>query len=280
MALSLAPGRYDDDVRTEFEVKLERLDPTLFDPIPSQTSPRDRRSLLACQRAVRTFEPSYSYLEIGSYLGGSLQPYVLDERCSRIYSIDPRIPEQRSERGEPHRYPENTTALMLDRLDAVSPTASGRITPFDSDSTAVDVRSIEEPPALCFIDGAHLDDAVLADAKFCLRVMKRPGLLVFHDAEMVYNGLFHFVEHLRREGVRFHAYNLPDTVFVVEIEAFPIHRLRFIEAMLIDNHVGYLGSLRNNDPYRRFANRPVFQSARRFKTALLARLPLPSRLAR
>jgi hypothetical protein len=47
------------------------LDPDLFAAIPTQTSPEDRRSFLILQRAVRRGGP-YSYLEIGSHVGGTI----------------------------------------------------------------------------------------------------------------------------------------------------------------------------------------------------------------
>ena len=44
--------------------------PSLFDAIRSQTTAKDRKSLLALQRFVRLGPKKYSYLEIGSHLGG------------------------------------------------------------------------------------------------------------------------------------------------------------------------------------------------------------------
>jgi hypothetical protein len=88
--------------------RIEELSVDLFDGIPSQTSLADRRSLLAVQRATARRHPEYAYLEIGSHLGGSIQPYLLDPRCSAISSIDPRPSEQPDDRspGFVVRYPE------------------------------------------------------------------------------------------------------------------------------------------------------------------------------
>lgn len=63
-------------------------------------------------------------------------------------------------------------------------------------------------------------------------------------------------------GVSFNAYNLPHVVFAVEIGDAPIHKNPLIMERLVNNHVGYLYSLRDNDRYRRFANRRPFRLAR------------------
>ena len=63
----------------DFEKRLEKLDLSLFEKIESQSVPEDKESLLACQFAVRELRSGYNYLEIGSYLGGSIQPYLFQD---------------------------------------------------------------------------------------------------------------------------------------------------------------------------------------------------------
>ena len=77
---------------------IENLDITIFDKIPSQTSEIDRRCLLAIQRHIRNNRDFYNYLEIGSHLGGSIQPHLLDHKCKHILSIDPRPTKQADDR--------------------------------------------------------------------------------------------------------------------------------------------------------------------------------------
>jgi hypothetical protein len=74
-------------------------DVTLFDHIAlTQSEPDDRKALLAIHDAVARRGP-FTYLEIGSYLGGSLQAVVADPRCKHIISIDPRPEAPPDERG-------------------------------------------------------------------------------------------------------------------------------------------------------------------------------------
>ena len=60
--------------------RVETLDLSLFGRILSQTTDDDRRSLLAVQRAVAKAHRTYTYLEIGSHMGGSIQPHLVDAR--------------------------------------------------------------------------------------------------------------------------------------------------------------------------------------------------------
>src|SRR5215210_9559817 len=102
-----------------FEKQISNLDLKLFEKINSQSTDDDKKSLLACQFAVRELKPDYNYLEIGSYLGGSIQPHLLDEKCAKIYSIDKRPKQQPDQRGIDYVYQNNSTARMLEQLRQV-----------------------------------------------------------------------------------------------------------------------------------------------------------------
>lgn len=99
-----------------FEQAINELDLRLFEKIPSQTTDPDKGSLLACELAVREIKPDYNYLEIGSYLGGSIQPHLLDDKCGRIYSIDKRPVSQPDARGYDWVYQNNSTASIPMKL--------------------------------------------------------------------------------------------------------------------------------------------------------------------
>ena len=98
-----------------FEKMIDAIDTGLFAMIPSQTTDEDRRTLLSIQRFIRK-NGEYAYLEIGSHLGGTIQPHYLDPRCSLIYSIDKRPPFQPDERGRNFDYPDNSTEKMLENI--------------------------------------------------------------------------------------------------------------------------------------------------------------------
>lgn len=254
---------------TVFEEMLKRSDLRLFEKITSQTDEFDKRSLLACQRATRNLLGKYVYLEIGSYLGGSIQPFLLDSSCETIFSLDKRPFSQPDERGVDFIYKNNSTARMLDNLNLVAPGNLDKIVCIDGDVSEIDKTKITRKPDLCFIDGEHTDEACQRDFHFCLETMNRErGAVVFHDAAVIYHGLKEIVEFLEAKEIKFTAYNLPDVMFVIEIGDFPLHRDAEISRMLINNHVGYLYSLQSNDFYRSFVNKPIIRKYREFRAWL------------
>ena len=241
-----------------FEHRITSLDISLFDHVYSQLFLDDKRTLLAIQKTVRSKQPRYSYLEIGSYMGGSIQPYLLDDRCCRIYSIDARPTIPPDARGNLQMYPENSTANMLNRLREVSHEGVSKITCFDADASTIDPKSIAERPTICFIDGEHTDKAVVADFAFCRAVLADRGIICFHDSNIVYGGLTMIIEQLQMEQVQFNAFALPLHVFVFEFGGFPIHESADIAATLTNNHVTYLAGLKSMEHYRDVYNsRPV-----------------------
>ncbi len=249
----------------EFENLLGRLDLKLFEKIHSQTSPNDKRSLLAVQQATREIVSDFTYLEIGSYQGGSLQPYVLDDRCRKVFSIDLRPTISADARGATQVYENNTTDHMLENLKQLTNADTSKIECIDGDVSDIDSSIINTRPQLCFIDGEHTDEATWRDYEFCRSVMTENGAIIFHDAMIIYNCLSRIIARLKEQSVKFRAYNLPDVVFVIEFGDFPIYRSSAISGMLADNHVGYLNSLAFTDQYRRFANRPLFRFVRDLK---------------
>lgn len=165
--------------------RVDGLDLELFCSIPSETSVADRRSLLALQSAVARTLGTYTYLEIGSHLGGSIQPHLLDPRCKRIYSIDARPAAQPDERGVMFHYPENSTHRMLANLRAIGGDLVSKVRTHDSGVSGVPSSFIEEPPSLCFIDGEHTREAALMDFAFCERVTREGAVICFHDANIL-----------------------------------------------------------------------------------------------
>jgi len=246
---------------TDFETAIAGLDLGLFSKIESQSSDEDKRSLLACQLAARELRPKYSYLEIGSYLGGSIQPYLLDPKCERIFSIDKRPESQPDARGLDYTYLNNSTARMLENLSRVAPT--GKITTIDGSTRDIDRSRVDAKVDVCFIDGEHTDDAVLTDFKFCLDTLAESGAVLFHDASVTYNGIQRCIKYLDETSAKYRAYSLPNIVFVIEIGDFPMHRNPAVLDRLTNNHSSYIYSLQSNDYYRQFANKTPFRLYRR-----------------
>jgi Methyltransferase domain len=246
-----------------FEQLIGNLDLKLFEKISSQSNDHDKQSLLSCQLATRELETKYNYLEIGSYLGGSIQPHLLDEKCARIYSIDKRPLIQPDERGVDYTYLNNSTARMIENLKMVAPGQVEKVVTIDGDTREIKPSEITDKITLCYIDGEHTDEAVLSDFKFCCEVLAEKGAILFDDANIIYNGIADCLEYLKEKSVNFRAYNLPDKVFAVEIGDFPLHQNKAILERLTNNYQGYLYSLQSNDFYRQFVNKKPFRLYRK-----------------
>jgi len=71
------------------DVRIQARDISIFSILTALSS-ADRRSFLDFQNAVREFDSQYTYLEVGSHLGGSLIAPLIDSRCRTAISIDNR----------------------------------------------------------------------------------------------------------------------------------------------------------------------------------------------
>lgn len=203
--------------------RLARGDGQLFAAVLSATSPADRRSLLALQAAVRA-DGDYAYLEIGTYLGGTLQPHLADPRCRRIYAIDKRTPTVADIRGTTYAYTNNTSAEMLAGLRAGFGDAVKKVVTFDCDASEVAVAAIVPVPRFGFIDGEHTVAAVRRDFAFCRRAVAPDGVIAFHDTNLIFDGIAACELELRREGVPHRVMKLAGTVTAILLgDAVPRH---------------------------------------------------------
>jgi hypothetical protein len=257
----------------DFEARLKNLDLTLFQHVVSQSTDGDKRSLLGLQRVLREANPGkgYVYLEIGSYLGGSLQPYVIDPLCQKIISIDPRQ-QCSSDMRVLVRYDENTTENMLRGLGRVPGADVSKIVSLENGAVNIDPNSIQPLPDLCFIDGEHTDAAVLGDSLFCQSVLKSEGWIAYHDANIVYDGILAFINVLKKEGITYRAYNFEDSIFLMELGNCNLSQSPLMSGLRQSSANGYLWSLHENNCYRQFYNRRFCRFLRETKARTWNRL--------
>lgn len=236
----------------DFDQRVAGLDLDLFRHIDARLTDDDKRSLLAVQSAIREKRESFCYLEIGSHLGGSIQPYLLDSKCTTIISIDKRSNGARDGQTVTAALSDNSTASMLTNLERISAADVAKLQTFDCDAPGVDPAELRARPTLCFIDGEHGENAVVADFNFCASVAEPRAIICFHNSNVIFNGLSRIVEQLEASGKQFAAYSLPTFVFVIELGGFGIHSDPEISWMLINNHKSYLPSMLSMKHYRDF----------------------------
>jgi hypothetical protein len=226
-----------------FEERIARLDTSLFDAIRSQSSVGDKRSWLALQAATRSAKGSYTYLEIGSYLGGSIQPHLLDPRCRRIFSIDKRPLEQPDDRGRVFGYRDSSTARMLNNLRQLAPDQVQKVICFDSDAKNVVLRNPAELPALCLIDGEHTRSAVLDDFEACVRLCAPDAVICFHDAQVIHQAIAEIVEKLKRAHERFTPWKLDGLTYAIAMGQGEVIRSAILQGLAHDGEA-YLRAMR------------------------------------
>jgi hypothetical protein len=187
------------------EERIAALDISLFENIECQIHNEDKRSLLTIQNATRNKLEKYSYLEIGSHLGGSIQPHLIDPKCEKIYSIDSRPFQQPDDRKPGHlcTYVDNSTSRMLNLLSDVDKNGVAKIQCFDSDASEIDPNEVYPKPQMIFIDGEHTKRAVLSDFEFCSKVVSNDGAILFHDAWIVYPAIQEIIKSLKRSDREF-----------------------------------------------------------------------------
>ena len=123
---------------------------------------------------------TYNYLEIGSYRGGSLTPFLMDPACKMILSIDDRGRVLPDERGISFDYTGITTQSMLDDLNHCGITTD-KLRTFDgSIRTLIDDYTASFD--LAFIDGEHTDEACFRDFLWALPLVKPNSIVIFHDS--------------------------------------------------------------------------------------------------
>jgi hypothetical protein len=197
--------------------RIEALSVDLFDAIPSQTSESTRRSLLSVQRATARRHPQFAYLEIGSHLGGSIAPYLLDPRCLAITSIDSRPAWQPDDRalGKIATYENNSTQHMMERLRTLDAVQASKVRCFETDASQVDPSLVTPRPHIAFIDAEHTRKAVRSDFDFCRKVLADDGTIVFDDFSIVYPAVLEICRSLKREGRPFLPVRLEGRVFAI-----------------------------------------------------------------
>jgi predicted O-methyltransferase YrrM len=190
------------------EERIHSLDISLFDAIHSQTLPNEKEALLLLQ-SLHHKKSEYVYLEIGSFIGGTLQPHLLDQKCKKIYSIDKRVSQSNQKN--------NTVEFMLDSLKSIQEDIS-KIKTFECDTRDVPIRSISEKADLVFIDGWHSDEAVYSDFRASLKLCKQNAAIVFHDTYWIFNGILKIYKYLRENNLKFHKFLVGGSVSIILLQ--------------------------------------------------------------
>jgi predicted O-methyltransferase YrrM len=173
--------------------------------VPSQLSNRDVTTLIDIMNFMSK-QYSYQYLEIGSYLGASLQWHLETPNCIKVVSIDKRSRDKiKDERQIDYAY----TTTTQDMLNALT---SNQI-PIDK-LIAID-GTVDDIPKdflfdLVFIDAEHTNQAVFYDTLKCYESMKNDSIIMMHDDWIVYKGIEDIENYLADTKQVFRKFKMPN----------------------------------------------------------------------
>jgi len=198
---------------------LTKLDSSVI-TIVTALSDSDRRSFLRVQQLVRREIGEYSYLEIGSEQGASLQPHLLDPACTSAVSIDLRPQAQPDERGLLFHHIENSTERMRQTLTGqIGSDLLLKLTTFDSDADAVPASALPGLVDLVMIDAEHTNTACFSDFVNVLAYVKQNSVIAFHDANLILDAIQNAERMLRYLNISFETVLLPDCVAAIGLRA-------------------------------------------------------------
>lgn len=178
--------------------------------IPSQTNKEDKTSLEALRFFIEIECDNYIYLETGSYLGGTLMPYLLSSKCSSVISVDKRVDYQADERrNEGYNYDGISVETMLDKvLPKLKPEQALKLITITGDLSEINIESFKnrfsELCKIIFIDAEHTNEAVFSDFLSALKLINQDGLIVFHDSWIISSGLKNILSYLEYQHKKYY----------------------------------------------------------------------------
>ena len=187
---------------------MKQKDLNKFFPIPTQTSLSDKIILLKIMNLMGKKKKNYKYIEIGSFLGGSLAPFLKDKNCKKILSIDKRNQILDDERNEKWSYENISQDKMLKTLKKYNFNLS-KIEALDGD---ISEFKIKENYDLAFIDGIHTDTNVFSDFLFTLDIMNNNSIILFHDSNVIFKSLSLIIIFLKKKKYSFKVLKFKDSL--------------------------------------------------------------------
>jgi len=189
--------------------------------IPSQTGDGDKKSLISLQNIVRRNARNYTYLEVGSFLGGTLLPHLADPECRLAYSIDKRAASQLDERGRTYDYVPGSTPEMVATLEQHLPLSSMlKLQTFDIEAAELTTNQIALGCDFIFIDAEHTNTAVFKDFLTVWQFAKESSVVALHDAQYIFDALSNIETLLAHQKVKHRTFVIPDSVFVILLGDF------------------------------------------------------------
>lgn len=157
-----------------------------FFPISSQTSNEDKLVLLKIITFLKNKKKKgFYYLEIGSFLGGSLTPFLMEDKCKLVMSIDKRNQNLDDERNEKWNYQSVSENDMFNKIKNFK-LSTKKLRTFNGDISNFKSRNKFD---LVFIDGIHTDKNTFSDFICAHKLTKNDSIILFHDSSIIFKSI-------------------------------------------------------------------------------------------
>jgi predicted O-methyltransferase YrrM len=130
-------------------------------------------------------EDGSGLFEIGTFDGRTALNLAMNSpaRC-RIFTLD--LPPESDTtfllaEGERHMVEKAKPGLRYEKYRGTWPTAVGKIHQLLGDSAAFDYTPYRDSCSLVFVDGSHAYDYAMADTEAAMKIVKKGGVIVWHD---------------------------------------------------------------------------------------------------
>jgi len=173
--------------------------------VPSQLGKKDVETLISIMEFMSS-RGSYAYLEIGSYLGASLQWHLSNPLCKCVVSIDKRSTDKILDERQINYAYSVSTEDMINTLKSNGLPVDKLVTIDGTVDDIVDHRDFD----LAFIDAEHTNTAVYYDGNKCVQIMEENSVLMFHDDWIVYKGIEQLEEQLTSQSKTFRKFKMPE----------------------------------------------------------------------
>ncbi len=193
----------------------------------------DQASLLALRRIVQADEPCV-YLEIGSELGRSLLPALLDPKCTEVHSVDLRPVSTPDDRGRTWEYGVTTQQMRDELAKTATPEQMAKLKTYDMDTTVFSKYVVSGPlaapiiPNLVFLDAEHTTVAAFQDYLNLSGMLPANAIFAGHDSNLIFDAILNIDAMLNSNRIIHHLAYLSDVVFafafgsyIVPVKALP-----------------------------------------------------------
>lgn len=141
-------------------------------------------------------------LEIGTFMGHTTR--LLAENCpeAEIHTVDLPLEYTFQEEKE-HKLQKDDFHLIQKRSvgrEFKDLPCSKRIIQHFADTACWNFEEAGTPE-ICFIDGSHTYDYCRHDSEKCFSLMKRQGVIIWHDVDEYHHGVLRYLNECRAKGI-------------------------------------------------------------------------------